>query len=201
MKDSKGFSLIEILVAMGIIVLMFSIALPNISSFFQISINSTARDLASRIKETYNAAVISGRVYRVAFDLKEKAYWVESGPAQLLLDTKESAEKAAHKKKFQMSLNGKEESSSAFTMDKSITRKKVGLPTGVQFDGIRGPISTEPQKEGMAYAHFFPSGLSEKTIIYLKDGSKHEISLVISALLGTTDLYNRHIEGTEIFGR
>ncbi len=199
-KHSKGFSLIEVLVVLGIIVLMMTVALPTVSSYFQVSINSAARDLASRIKEAYNSALITGRVYRMAYDLKENTYWVESGPPQVLLNTKSSLEKAERKKKLQSSFNAAQDTHSEFAMDKSITRKKVSLPRGVTYEGILGPLNVEPLTTGTAYSHFFPSGLSEQTVIYLKDSSKHQASLVITALLGTTDLYNRRVEGNEIFG-
>ncbi len=192
--------MIEVLVVLAIIVLMMTVALPTVSSYFQVSINSAARDLASRIKEAYNSAVITGRVYRMAYDLKENTYWVESGPPQVLLNTKTSTEKEERRKKFQSSLSSKSQTSQGFSLDKTITRKKISLPRGVVYDGILGPLAKEALTEGTAYSHFFPSGLSEQTIIYLKDSSKHEASLVITALLGTTDLYGRHIEGTEIFG-
>jgi hypothetical protein len=198
-KNSKGFSLIEVLVVLGIIVLMMTVALPTVSSYFQVSINSAARDLASRIKEAYNSAVITGRVYRIAYDIKENTYWVESGPPQVLLNTKDSAEKEERRSKFQSLLSPKTHPEQ-FSMDKTITRKRVGLPRGVSYEGILGPLNKEALTEGTAYSHFFPSGLSEQTVIYLKDTSNHQASLVITSLLGTTDLYSRHVEGAEIFG-
>jgi prepilin-type N-terminal cleavage/methylation domain-containing protein len=200
-KNSKGFSLLEVLVVLGIIVLMMTLITPTVSSYFQVSINSAARDLASRIKEAYNSAVITGRVYRLVYDLKENTYWVESGPPQVLLNTKASVDKEERRSKFRSTLTSQSQPPQQFSMDKAITRKKVSLPRGVTYGGVLGTLSAESQTAGTAYSHFFPSGISEQTVIYLKDSSQHEASLVISSLLGTTDLYNRHIEGAEAFGK
>jgi type II secretory pathway pseudopilin PulG len=188
------------LVVLGIIVLIMAVAMPTVSSYFQISLNSATRDLASNIKEAYNSAVITGKVYRLAFDLKENAFWVEVGPAEVLLDTKSSLEKTARKKKFEPERDSAATASSGFTMDKLITRKKISLPRGVIFEDIVNQLSPEPQTVGTVYSHFFPSGLSEQTIIHLKDTSLHQASLVISPLLGTTDLYNHYMKGAEVFG-
>ena len=96
----RGFTLVEVLVVISIIALVSSIVLPSVTSYFQVSLNSATRDLATTVKEAYNAAVITGKVYRMAYDLKKNTFWVEQGPANALLDTKESKEKEERRKKF-----------------------------------------------------------------------------------------------------
>jgi prepilin-type N-terminal cleavage/methylation domain-containing protein len=197
--NKRGFSLIEMLVVMGIIALIASVALPSVSSYFQISLNSAARDLATVIKEAYNAAVITGKVYRMAYDFKNKTYWVEVGPADALLDTKETKEKEERRKRFSRLSSSQEKS--AFNLDPTITRKKMPLPRGVEYEDIITQQSADPIKEGTAYTHFFPHGLTEQTVIHLQDQSKHHASLVITPLIGNTELYDRYVNGAEIFGK
>jgi general secretion pathway protein H len=199
-SDESGFSLIELIVVIAIIVLISIFAIPGLSSYFQLSLNSATRDIASSIKEAYNATVVSRRVHRLVFDLEKNEFWVESGPANLLLDTKESRDKEERRKKLSTAIGtGSEES--AFQMEKSITRKKVSLPRGVVFEDVITQQSTEPLTSGKAFSHFFPNGLSEQTIIHLTDQSKHRITLAISPLLGQTDLYDRYATPNEIFGK
>jgi type II secretory pathway pseudopilin PulG len=191
--------MIEMMVVIAIIVLISVIAMPNISSFFQMSLNAVTRDLSTAIKEAYNSAAISGQVYRLVYDLKENSYWVESGPTDTLLDTKDSKEKQERRKRF-----GKESDKppeSKFTMDTTITRKKISLPRGVVFEDIVSQQSPDPITEGKAYSHFFPHGLAEQTIIHLKDDSKHHASLIITPLIGNCDLYDRYINAEEAFGK
>lgn len=206
MKDSKGFTLIEVLVVVGIITLITSIAMPSLLSYFQVSLNSASRDLAASLHEAYNAAVVTGKVYRMAYDFKEQSYWVESGPAQTLLDTEATRERAERRKRLSSLSQFKkettaEESNSVFKMDKTITRSKLKLPSGVKFEDVQHQQSPQLTTEGIAYTHFFPSGITERTIIHLKDQSQHQASLVISATLGTTDVYDRRIEGAEAFAQ
>src|SRR4051812_45884040 len=100
MSGAEGFTLIEMMVVVCIIVLISSMAMPSVSSYFQLSLNSATRDLATTIKEAYNSTVVSGKVHRLVYSFKDNNFWVESGPANSLLDTKESRDKEEMKKKF-----------------------------------------------------------------------------------------------------
>lgn len=200
-EDSRGFTLIEMLVVLGIIILISLVAMPTVSSYFQVSLNSATRDLATNTKEAYNSTLISGRVHRIVYDLKDNSFWVESGPSDVLLDTKETKEKEEKRKRFMRSSKEAEKPSSQFNMEKAITRKKINLPRGVEYQDVLTQQSPNPILEGKAYTHFFPHGVTEQTIIHLKDQNKHEASLVISALNGMTDVYDRYVKGEEVFAK
>ncbi|OFZ17928.1 MAG: type II secretion system protein GspH [Bdellovibrionales bacterium GWB1_55_8] len=196
MKGTRGFTLIELLVVVAIIGLITATAMPTITSYFKLSLNSTAREMAETIKEAYNSAVITGNVHRVVYDLKEHQYWVEAGPPTAVLETQESRERDSRRTK-----TSKEEGPppSPFKMQKSVTRKKQNLPRGVEFEDIVTQRFKEPISEGLAYSHFFPHGISERTLVHLKDDSEHHLSLVISPVLGRTDVYERQIPREEAF--
>jgi prepilin-type N-terminal cleavage/methylation domain-containing protein len=69
-SPASGFTLLELLVVVGLIALISALALPSLSSYFQVSLNSATRELASTFKEAYNSTVVTARVHRVAYDLK-----------------------------------------------------------------------------------------------------------------------------------
>ncbi|MEK6707116.1 MAG: prepilin-type N-terminal cleavage/methylation domain-containing protein, partial [Bdellovibrionota bacterium] len=124
--NKRGFSLLELMVVVAIIALFTTMVIPSVSSYFQLSLNSAAREMASVIKEAYNSTIMTGRIHRLVFDLKEQTYWVESGPPTALLETKESKEREERKKKFFNSSDKPPPSS--FDLEKSVTRKKIALP-------------------------------------------------------------------------
>jgi type IV pilus assembly protein PilA len=201
LHEREGFTLIEMMVVMAIMALMAAMALPSISSFFNVSLSSTGRQFAGTVKETYNATVITGQVHRIVYDLKEGSYWVEAGPPTLMLDTKESKERESRMKRMSMKDDEKKkDDTGGFMMDKSVTRKKISLPLGVKFEDIKTQQTDEPITDGKAYTHFFPHGLIEQTIVHLQDNSQHHVSLVISPIVGKTDMYERYINEKEAFG-
>ena len=67
--NRRGFTLIELLVVIALMAIMTAIALPSVSSYFQVSINSATRGIAGKVKEAYNSTVLTGRVYRLVYDL------------------------------------------------------------------------------------------------------------------------------------
>jgi prepilin-type N-terminal cleavage/methylation domain-containing protein len=196
-KGQTGFTLVELLVVIAIVGLIGLFALPSVNNVFKLSLNSTTREMAAIVKEAYNATVMTGRVHRVVYDFKAQAFWVEAGPKTVLLDTLETKEREERRKRFS---KDEEPPPSEFALAKSITRKAIPLPRGVEFEDIVTEQSTEPVITGTAYTHFFPHGIAEQTIIHLKDDQKHQITLVITPLIGRTRLIDRYARGDEIYG-
>jgi type II secretion system protein H len=195
----QGFTLIELLVVIALIGLITFISLPSISSAFKVSLDSATRELASTVKEAYNSAMITGKVHRVAYDLKEGQFWVESGPATALLDTQSSVEKKKRRERFSFFKEDRGDPVPEFALDKSVTRKKKDLPRGVKFSELTTEQSKDPLIEGTGYTHIFPSGITERTLIHLEDNQKHKISLVIETLTGRTRLIQGHLTAQEVF--
>lgn len=192
---SGGFTLIELLVVIALIALIGAFMLPSVSSSFKLSLNSTTREVAAIVRESYNSAIMTGKVHRIVYDFKAGEYWVESGPNTVLLDTAETKEKEERRKRF--AKPGDKPPPSQFSLERSVTRKKLSLPRGVEFEDVLTEQSPEPIKEGIAYTHFFPHGISERTIIHLKDTSNHQISLIVSPLVGRTKLVERYVKEDE----
>ncbi len=170
-------------------------ALPSISNFFKVSLNSTTREMASLIKETYNSTAMTKKVHRLVYDFKENKFWVEVGPANVLMDTAATKEKEERRRRF--AKPGDEPKGPAFALAKSVTRKPISLPRGVEFEDVQTEQSKEPITEGKAYTHFFPQGIIEQTTIHLKDSSNHHITLVIHPLIGRTKVIDRYVKQEE----
>ncbi len=199
MIGKRGFTLFEVMIVIALIGLISIFAIPTVSSYFRISLNTVARQIATVIKDAYNSTVVSGNVNRLVYDLEGHKYWVEQGPPTTMLDTAETKEKEERRKRF-----GGEEAEkrpSGFGLNKIVTRKKISLPTGVMFEDVVTQQSKDPLINGTAYTHFFPHGIVERTIIHLKDSADHHFSLVISPITGRTELYENYIDAKKAFAQ
>jgi general secretion pathway protein H len=204
-KDQRGFTLIELLVVVFLIGMIFLFALPKVTSIFRLSLDSSSREMASVIRDAYNATMVTGRVHRVVWDIGERKYWVESGGTSLLLDTEESREKASQRLRRKIKKEGEEEEESLppghlpFSLNRLVTRAKISLPRGVEFEDILTQKSEDPITSGTAYTHFFPHGLVEQTLIHLKDDSKNQQTLLIWPVLGRTRVEKRYLTLQEAY--
>ena len=195
-QTRDGFTLVEMLIVIALIAIIGAVALPQVSNTMKISLDSITRELATTVKEAYNASAVTGKVYRLAYDLDEKQYWVESGPATALLDTEESLERDAE---IQRITGSDAPPPSSFSLDSAITKKKQKLPGGVSFKDILTQRDEEAITEGTVYTHFFPHGVTEQTIIHIQDDQDHEITLVITAIIGQTRLIKGYAPREEVF--
>ena len=200
--SERGFSLVELMVVVALMGLIAAMAVPSISSVFKISLGSTTRDIATTVRYAYNAAMMTKKVHRLVYDLKDQRYWVEVGPQNLLMDTEETKARADRARKFSSKLTEEEEkkkkaSEPAFALAPYVTRRKVDLPRGVEYEDVK----TEQQKaaltEGVVYTHFFPHGIIEQTVIHLKDQSNHHATLIIAPTVGRTKVIERFIPTEE----
>ena len=136
MKDSRaGFSLIELLIVVAILGLVGMIVIPSISNTFRFSVQSSAREIATLIKDAANSAQISGRVHRIAYDLKTNQYWVESSSEATLLKSDESREKEKDRRSVFDDPDA-DKNKGGFRQESSLTKKKRTLPIGVKFKDI-----------------------------------------------------------------
>ena len=132
-KNAAGFSLIELMIVIGILGLVGLIAIPSISNTFRFSVQSTGREIATLIKDAGNSAQITGKVHRVVYDLKNQQYWVESTPETTLLKSDESMEMEKKKSKGFFSKDDEEEKkkNGGFRQENLLTKKKRTLAVGV----------------------------------------------------------------------
>ena len=199
-KHQDGFSLIELLIVVAILGLVGMIAIPSISNTFRFSVQSSAREMATLIKDAANSAQITGKVHRIAYDLKNDQYWVESTSQSTLLKSDEAREKdKEHHSLF--TEEDADKKKGGFHQENSLTKKKRSLSLGVKFKDVYTEQGDEAITEGIAYTHIFPQGMSEQTLIHLVDTSGNQTSLIVTNLLGRCQVEGRNIEAKEVFHR
>jgi prepilin-type N-terminal cleavage/methylation domain-containing protein len=194
----SGFTLMELLVVIALIAVIATMAVPSVSNIFKISLGSTTRDLATTVRYAYNAAMMTKKMHRLVYDLENHSYWVEVGPASVLMDTEESKARRERARRFGSKRDeDKEPDQGAFSLARYVTRKKNEMPRGVQFEDVTTEQNPEPVTRGLAYTHFFPHGIIEQTVIHLQDTANHKSTLVITPIVGRTRVIERYVPAKE----
>ncbi len=185
LANSQGFSLLEVLVVVGLIAIISAIIIPDISQIFRESLEAFARKNSNLYREARDHAMLTSRVVRVRYDLDEQKYWVEEAPGDFLLPTKKSLEEK-ERKLDRLSDEEKAKYADPSRMVKSITNRKTPVPDGLRVAGMLSPRSPELIEEGTGDFYYFPHGIGEAAVIHIEslDGDKR--SLVVQPATGKT---------------
>ena len=90
-QNARGFTLIETILALGLIVLIASVALPTLSNIGRAELRKMTRLLAGTVRATYDLAALTGDSYRIAFDFEKNQIRVEKSGQTLMLEPGKSA--------------------------------------------------------------------------------------------------------------
>lgn len=214
-KKEKGFTILEILVALAVAGLMLGIVTSQLRDWFSINVKSATRKLSSTIRYLHDKASTQNLYIRLVFDFEKNSYWVEATTERFLLTSKEiledereeiKKEKEEEKKEVKEAPAATEtaEAGEGETETEEITYvkkyrtpefgavdefllKPVRLPEGVLIKDIYTSHDEGPVEGGKAFIHFFPNGYIEPAIINLMDEDDEvHISIEINPIVGDT---------------
>ncbi len=87
----RGFTLIEVIIALGIIVMLTSITLPALNNVTRAELRKTSRMTMGLVRSTYDSAALTVRMHRIVFDLSKNTVSVESTEETLAIDMNSNA--------------------------------------------------------------------------------------------------------------
>ena len=79
-QGSPGFSLLELLIVLGLIGALAAALLPGIGFTFGSQMTLALRDFSAHIRAVFDSAILTGRVHRVVLDMASGEYWTEAAP-------------------------------------------------------------------------------------------------------------------------
>jgi general secretion pathway protein H len=213
-RRHRGFTLIELGVALLVAGLLMAVAIPTFSSVTRAQLRSRSGELAGAIRAMYGHAAVSGRSCRLAFDLDGGSYWaecakgvvrlsrehertqngarLESAQEKLAADLAEEQQRGRElsaKDKVRAELAAKD----SFTAANIPDLHKIQLGKQVHFSDIWVQHQAERYTSGRAFLYFWPSGLTESAGIRLAQGDD-VYSLIVSPLTGRVRVVNGQAE-------
>lgn len=187
-KNGDGFTLIEIIAVLFLIALIMGLALPGIQSQYRYYIRATSRELAATFSYLYDTAILTQKTYRVAYDLDENKYWIESAAGEMLISPSPEAEELRE----EAQLKKKE-----FIRETGKLAKERKLGKGVTFKDVILRRYREPISAGIAYTYILPQGYIEETWIHLGDKRNQIYTIKVNSLTGRARIYPRLVEPGE----
>ena len=199
MMKAAGFTLLEIIITLALLVMAVSIALPSLESVTGARMRSAAGELAGSLRALYDHAALSGRTCRMAFDLDARTYWPEcaQGAARISSVAEESrdgkryvdatAEQHEQERLEELQhdnpIEAKLEAKTPFAKFQDEDVQRVQLPPDVAFAWIWTPHQTQKYTAGDAFVYFFPQGNAERAYVALAHGDD-VLTVALSPLTG-----------------
>jgi len=201
-RASRGFTLIELGVVVGILALVALVVVPSIEAAFGVRTREEAARLAGAIRAMYGESVLSGNTCRLVFDLDEGVYWPECARGRVAVVGAEESVRGARVEEGKDFFVGTEEQEqarrqvmerSAFAGFTSGLAPRRQLPEPVILDAVWSQHQPEPYTAGTAFLYFFPNGQTERAYIYVGDETD-TYTIVVNPMTGRTRVLPERVE-------
>ena len=201
--DLRGFTLLEIGMALVLIGLMIAVAVPSLNSVTGARMKEATNLIGGAIRDTYARTALLGRSTRLVLDLEQKAWWIEeSDGVARVKPIKLQADRDGKAK-----LDAKDERLEQIEADTTDSKElaKVQLLSGPGFKPVEGEFG-QPTKlpddvrfksvwiehldatvsGGVAALYVYPGGFTEEALITLTDDELGEntLTLEVQSLTG-----------------
>lgn len=221
MHAQRGFTIVEVGIALVVVALVTGVAIPVLDNVTRAELRTTASKTSGMVKATYDLAVLSGRPCRLVFDFKANTITAEMASGNITLraaddknrdkdeeDEDDDKEEAARRKEQQASnelaalalrATGAPSAPPARKAEFSRAPGTVPfeLPSSVRIADVMAEHMREATTEGVAAVHFFPTGFVEHTVLHFRDGADNVYGVEIEPLTGRTNVANKRIEYKE----
>lgn len=195
----SGMTLIEIMITVALIGGLMALAGTVMFPSDDAKLRDEATRLAGTIKFLYNEAAIKNKYYRIAFNLEENSYRVESSTEPFYVST-QNPEDEPKKTELQLGETATEDGEAPepppqFSGEEGVMLKPIKLARGLKIKDVSVMHAAERQEVGIVHAYFLPNGWAEPMVINLSDEDEEAFySLEINPLTGKAHIRTQYLE-------
>lgn len=206
---SSGFTLIEILITLAIVVMIMGLAVSKMGDSFESQAYDAAKQLASTVRYLFNKAASENLTMRIEFDFEKRSYAVQATQDAYRLESEDARKERLQKKKDALSSLPKPDKESAdakvkapegdgesgFAAVDAYLLDPVTLPGRVLLKDIFTEHDNGPVSQGKASIYIFPNGYVERSIINFKneDDTEH-VAIEINPMTGAAKILDEYKE-------
>lgn len=176
---AAGFTLVEILIVIGLIALITTVALPTLSKVFRTSAESFARQTALQLREARDRALLTDKIVRLRIDLDKQELWFEEANSNYLLPKPPERLPDSKTREEQ-----EKKEAEVFHMVKELTREKKAIPKGIKIAQVVSPRNKDPIIDGVVDIYFFNNGNADGASIKFETEEKTGMLLTLHPLTG-----------------
>ncbi len=203
-RPQDGFTLIEVILVVVIIAVIVSGATLGLGALTRTRLRSAAYQVMSATQYAYSRSVTHGTTTRVQFDFEKGTMAVEETERPVTMANFEQLEADTGaavdpwemaRQRLERPLEESTAQVSAFSpigngFGKPIKRYQPHeLGDGISIHALVTPRDDKPRTEGEGGVYFFPGGVTEHTVVQLKDSSERIYSVEIHPLTGKGTIY------------
>jgi general secretion pathway protein H len=194
--QARGFTLVELLIAVAVMALLTAAAVPALNAVTGANARSAAGELAGAMRFLFDTAALRRQTCRLALDLEERSWWAECTQDRVFAAREALSASDAAREEAQ----DDEELAARFPDDRDAEQrrllakarwgqfsdriaKKRSLPGGAAFQEVWAEHLREPATRGKAYVYFYPQGRAEEARVPIADGD-NVYSVLLPAFTG-----------------
>jgi len=203
-KPIDGFTLIEVILVVAIIAIVVTGATFGLGALTRSRLRSASFKVMSAAQYAYNRSVTHGTTTRLLFDFEKHTMAVEETATPVTIASFEQLEADTGtavdpwelaKQRVEEPLESKPQPTSPFSPISTDSGKPIKryqaqpLADGIEVHALLTPRDPDPRTEGEAGVYFFPGGMTEHTVVQLKDSNENIYSVEIHPLTGKGRLH------------
>lgn len=183
LRGPVGFTLIEVLVVIGLVALVTGVFIPSFVSAFREKGESTARKLAVTMGEARDRAMLTDKLVRLKADLDKQTLTFEEAPSSYLVAKQADRPPSDREREDQ-----DKKEAATFQPATELMKDPMQLNESLKLVQLKSPRYKTPLKEGTGYVYFFNNGSTDGATLFFETNDKVKEAITVHPITGQSKI-------------